>query len=113
MCNGWEAHIEPEKIGKFLTKYSQRPIAGEICFDIDVLRSINFPFLDDFEKWGWMKLLNVQRQIYPSMVRLFYYNTELYDDEIQKEKAKKGIAMVRHSHFFHPSKGSSTWLMLA
>lgn len=47
------AHIPNPKLReKFVPKYQLRQVTGERCFDIAFLRSIEFRFLDDFERWG-------------------------------------------------------------
>lgn len=77
----------------------QRQVTGERCFDINFLKEIEFSFLDDFEKWGWLKLLIRETKVYSSMVQLFYFNGELYHTDEEREKVENGVYVLPHADF--------------
>lgn len=90
---------------EFITKYQQRHVTGERCFDVAFLRKIEFPFLDDFHSWGWMKLLTKEMKIYPNLVQIFYFNGDLYRDDEEREIVERGIHLLPHAVFYTSFNG--------
>lgn len=68
---------------KFDSDFQRRKVNPGRNFDFKFLAQIGFPYLQDFESWGWMPMLSLKRKIYTYLVKVFYFNgvNKSYDHE--------------------------------
>lgn len=73
----------PAKHLEFVSSMGSRKVLVEREFVMKVLRDVRFEFLEKLEEWGWVQLLNMKGEVYPNLVKLFYFNGDCthYNDD--------------------------------
>lgn len=81
-----------EKYKLFDARCRDKTVLIERMFDEDFLKSIDFPYLDRLKEWGWWDYIQLNCQIMPNIVRVFYFlgdNTK-YERGVRME----GVTLV-------------------
>ena len=66
---------------RFTTIYARMPIQQCRVIDFPFLRSINYPYLQTFETFGWTKILSLNVPVRENLVRAFFSNASLVVDD--------------------------------
>ena len=67
---------------RFDDTFVHRDVKVGRVIHFELLESINFPYLNTFEEFGWKNYLKMNAPVYDNLVRAFYCNSELVPRQI-------------------------------
>lgn len=62
---------------RFEDTFAHRDVKAGRVIRFDLLESIDFPYLNTFEEFGWTNYLKMNAPVYENLVRAFYCNSDL------------------------------------